>query len=111
MRVAVDRIRALRYKLRMFGIPLHEPTYVLGDNESVVKSASKVESRLHKKHNAICFHAVREAAAAGWIRVGWEPTSTNIADLFTKPLDTAQRRKLLRMIFVKGGGGDGAQVS
>jgi hypothetical protein len=76
-----------------------------GDNDSVVvKSASRVEARFHKKHNAICFHMAREACAAGWIRVGWEPTSTNIADLFTKVLlDTAQRRKLLRSIFVKGG--------
>ena len=87
----------------MFGIPIQGPTNVLGDNKSVVNSASLVEARLHKKHNAICFHVVREASAAGWIRVGWEPTETNIADIFTKMLDTMQRRKLLRMIFVKGG--------
>ena len=107
MRIAVERIRALRYKLRMFGIPIDGPTNVLGDNESVVNSASKVDARLHKKHNAICFHTVREASAAGWIRVGWEPTATNVADLFTKMLDTEHRRRLLRMIFIKGGGGGG----
>jgi hypothetical protein len=106
MRIAVEQIRALRYKLRMFGIPIEGPTNVLGDNESVVNSASRVDARLHKKHNAICFHTVREAAAAGWIRVGWEPTKSNVADLFTKMLDTEQRRFLLRMIFVKGGGGN-----
>ena len=103
MRIAIEHIRALRYKLRMFGIPIDGPTNVFGDNESVVNSASRVEARLNKKHNAICFHTVREAAAAGWIRVGWEPTATNIADLFTKMLDTMQRRRLLRMIFIKGG--------
>lgn len=103
MRIAVERIRALRYKLRMFGIPIEGPTNVLGDNKSVINSASLVEARLHKKHNAICFHAVREASAAGWIRCGWEPTKSNIADLFTKMLDTIQRRILLRMIFIKGG--------
>ena len=87
----------------MFGIPIDGPTNVLGDNESVVNSASKVEARLTKKHNAICFHAVREACAAGWIRVGWEPTETNLADLFTKQLDTEKRKRLLRFIFTKGG--------
>ena len=87
----------------MFGIPIEGPTNILGDNESVVNSASKVEARLNKKHNAICFHTVREASAAKWIRVGWEPTDTNIADIFTKMLDTEQRRRLLRSIFVKGG--------
>lgn len=86
----------------MFGIPIEGPTNILGDNESVVNSASKVEARLNKKHNAICFHAVREAAAAKWVRVGWEPTQTNIADIFTKMLDTEQRRKLLKLIFTKG---------
>jgi hypothetical protein len=103
MRVAIERIKALRYKLRMFGIPIEGPTNVLGDNESVVNSASKVEARLNKKHNAICFHTVREASAAKWIRVGWEPTASNIADIFTKMLDTVQRRNLLSRIFVKGG--------
>ena len=103
MRIAVERIKALRYKLKMFGIPIDGPSNVLGDNESVVKSASTVEARLTKKHNAICFHLVREACAAGWIRVGWEPTDTNIADLFTKQVDTGRRRDLLRLIYVKGG--------
>ena len=103
MRIATERIKALRYKLRMFGIPILGATNVLGDNESVVNSASKVEARLNKKHNAICFHTVREASAAGWIQVGWEPTATNIADIFTKMLETDQRRKLLSKIFIKGG--------
>jgi hypothetical protein len=53
MRVAIERIKALQYKLRMFGIPIDGPTNVLGDNKSVVNSASKVEARLNKKHNAI----------------------------------------------------------
>jgi hypothetical protein len=88
--------------LRMFGIPIEGATDVLGDNESVVNSASKVEARLNKKHNAICFHTVREASAAQWVRVGWELTETNIADIFTKMLDTEQRRKLLLQIFTKG---------
>jgi hypothetical protein len=91
MRVAIERIKALRYKLRMFGIPIDGPTNVLGDNESVVNSASKVEARLNKKHNAICFHTVCEASAAKWIRVRWELTATNIADIFTKILETMQR--------------------
>jgi Reverse transcriptase (RNA-dependent DNA polymerase) len=88
MRLAMERIKALRYKLRMFRIPIEGPTNILGDNESVVNSALKVEARLNKKNNAICFHAVREAAAANWIRVRREPTETNIADIFTKMLDT-----------------------
>ncbi len=101
MRIAVERVRALRYKLRMFGIPIECPTNILGDNESVVNAASKVEGKLNKKHNAICYHAVREACAAGWVRVGWEPTETNIADLFTKMLPIEKRGRLLSSIFLR----------
>ena len=101
MRVAIEKIRALRYKLRMFGILIDGPTNILGDNESVVNAASKVEGRLNKKHNAICFHAVREACAAGWVRIGWEPTETNVADLFTKMLPIETRGRLLSSIFVR----------
>jgi hypothetical protein len=64
MQIATERIKALQYKLRMFGIPIEGATNVLGDKESVVNSALKVEARLNKKHNAICFHTVREASAA-----------------------------------------------
>jgi hypothetical protein len=101
MRIATERLRALRYKLRMFGIPIDGPASMLCDNESVVGSASKMESKLNKKHNAICFHTVREACAAGWLRVGKEPTESNIADLFTKMLSLELRRRHLRAIFIK----------
>jgi hypothetical protein len=101
MRIAIEKIKALRYKLRMFGIPVDGPTNVLGDNASVVNAASKVEARLNKKHNAICYHAVREACAAGWIRVGGEPTDSNVADLFTKILPIETRGRLLSSIFIR----------
>jgi hypothetical protein len=56
----------------------------------VVKNASIPESVLSKKRNAINYHAVWEAVAAGIIQVNKEDGNTNIADLFTKPL-TEQR--------------------
>jgi hypothetical protein len=91
----------MRYTLRIFGMPIEGASIVLGDNESVVNSTSKVEAQLNKKHNAICFHTVREASAANWIRVGWKPTASNIAIIFTKMLDTEPRQKVLLRIFVK----------
>ena len=42
MRIALERVRALRYKLRMFGIPIDGPTNILGDNESVVNAAREL---------------------------------------------------------------------
>jgi hypothetical protein len=98
LRCARDLIVALRYKLRMFGVPIEGPAKVLCDNQGVVKNASIPESVLSKKHNAINYHAVREAVAAGIIQVGKEDGTTNIADLFTKPLTEQCRITLLRSI-------------
>jgi hypothetical protein len=68
MKMAIDMIEGLRYKLRMMGIPLTGPTSVLCDNESVVRNATAPESTLKKRHNAIAYHKAREVQAAGFIR-------------------------------------------
>jgi hypothetical protein len=98
MKIAKEMIVALRYKLRMFGIPIEGPTNVYCDNEGVVKNTSIPESVLGKKHLSIAYHAVREAVAAGIMRVAKENTLTNLADLFTKCLSQARRNKLLGSI-------------
>mmetsp|Transcript_10776 Transcript_10776/g.15574 ORF Transcript_10776/g.15574 Transcript_10776/m.15574 type:complete len:227 (+) Transcript_10776:552-1232(+) len=85
-RIAVELIESLRYKLRMFGVPIDGPTNVYCDNDSVVNNSTKPESTLKKKHNAIANHRFREAVAAGTIRIAWEPTDTNIAYMLTKCL-------------------------
>ena len=103
MRAAMESVRALRIELKYLGIPIAGPTFLLGDNKSVVTSTSNAESTLNKKHQSICWHAVCEAAAQGWLKIGWEPLETNIADIFTKALDSPKRRSLLNCIFPKGG--------
>ena len=91
LRICKELIVALRYKLRMFGVPISGPCNVFCDNRGVVKNASIPESVLMKKHNAINYHAVREAAAAGILRVGKEDRATNLADLLTKLLTGKKR--------------------
>jgi hypothetical protein len=54
---------------------------------------------LHKKHNAINYHAVREAVAAGIIKVGKEDGETNLADLLTKILRGRRRWDLCWHLF------------
>jgi hypothetical protein len=93
-RIAVELIEALRYKLRMFGIPIQGPTNVYCDNNGVVVNASRPESTLKKKHNSIAYHRVREAAAAGTIRIAKEDSKTNIADMLTKPLSGPRLKDL-----------------
>jgi len=95
MKTAVEMIKALRYKLRMFGVPLEGPARVYCDNESAYKNVSIPDSTLNKKHHSIAYHFCREAVAAGIVLVAKEDTSTNLADLFTKSLPKVRRDELL----------------
>ena len=72
IQIAQDLIVALRYKLRMFGVTLDGPTDVMFDNQGMVKNTSFPQSKLGKKHNAVNYHVIREAAAAGILSVGKE---------------------------------------
>ena len=96
LRIAVELIDSLRYKLRMFGVPISGPARVFCDNESVVKTTTIPESRLKKKHCSIGYHRVRESVAAGTILVYYETSETNLADLLTKPLSASRREPLVQ---------------
>ena len=102
LRIATEHVKALRYKLRMFGVPIDTPANVYCDNQGVVKNASIPASTLSKKHNAVNYHLVREAAAAGIIRVGKEDTKTNIADILTKILPRAEKDAKLESCMIDG---------
>ena len=86
MRIAVEMIEGLRYKLRMMGVDIEGPCSVFCDNNAVVLNSTVPESMLKKKHAAVNYHRVREAIAAGVIRVAKEDTATNVADMLTKLL-------------------------
>ena len=98
MKTAVELIESLRYKLRMFGIPLEGPTNVFCDNQACVTNSTVPVSTLSKKHNSIAYHRVREAVAAGTIRIAKEPTETNLADMLTKSLPGPRLNNLCREI-------------
>ena len=95
MKNAVELVESLRYKLRMFGVPIEGPTNIFCDNEAVYKNTSLPESTLKKKHHSIAYHRCREAVAAQTVRVAKEGTKTNLSNLFTKVLPQARRDELL----------------
>jgi hypothetical protein len=97
MKTAIEMIEALRYKLRMFGVPIDGPTNIFCNNEAVYKSCTIPESTLKKKHHSIAYHRNREAVAAGTVRIAKEDTKTNLADVFTKCLAAVTRNKLFDM--------------
>jgi hypothetical protein len=95
LRIAVEQLEALMCKLRMFGVSIDGPVDVCCDNQSIVDSSSLPQRTLQKKHNAVCFHKVTEAAAMNVIRVAKIDGPENLADLFTKLLATTTRKKHL----------------
>ncbi len=84
--IAVELLEGLRYKLRMFGVPLEGPVNTFCDNSSVVTNSTQPASTLKKMHNSIAYHRVREAVAANVFCIGWVHSGKNLADVLTKPL-------------------------
>ena len=100
-RIAVEKIMEYRYKLRMMGIKITQPSVLLIDNQSVLCNTTLPSSTLKKKHNAIAYHKVREAVAAGIVKPAYIRSKENRADILTKPLGPGPFYKLLRDILFK----------
>ena len=88
MKTCIEACQHLRFKLRMFGVPMDEDdaTHIFCDNGSVVNNSTKLESVLNKKHNSIAYHYTRWNVAAGVVSVAWIDGKENLADPFTKRL-------------------------
>ena len=99
MKQGLEATRGLRYKLRMMGVPFDDPTYIFGDNMSVIYNTQRPESVLRKKHNAICYHAIRESVAMNESITTHVRSEDNPADLCTKIHHGGRLRSaLVRMI-------------
>jgi hypothetical protein len=95
MKLGMESLRGLRYKLRMMGVPIFGPSLIYGDNMSVIHNTQRPESTLKKKNNAIAYHAVRESVAMGESLTGHVETNSNPADLATKVLYGKKRRDMV----------------
>jgi len=102
-RQAIEQIIDLRYTLRMFGVPIDGPSWLFGDNRSVVNSSVLPHYRLSKRWNALSYHRAREAVAAGIVRFEYVPSAQNTADYLTKNLPHHQAwAHLSPLLFWKG---------
>jgi hypothetical protein len=95
MKNGIETCRGLHYKLRMMGVTLSGPTFVYGDNISVVHNTQRTESVLKNKSNSICYHAVRESAAMRESIIEHVPSVNNPADMCTKVVPGGQKRNHL----------------
>ena len=86
MKQAVEYLCGLRYKLRMFGIPVDEPVFIYGDNYSVLVNALAPESMLRKKSQSIALRFIREGCATDKWRTTYMHTSLNVSNLMTEQI-------------------------
>ena len=92
MKQGMECLRGLRYKLRMMGVAISGPSYIYGDNMSVIHNTQRPESMLKKKSNSICYHAIREAVAMGECLTGHVSTHNNPAHICTKVIPGGRKR-------------------
>jgi hypothetical protein len=78
----------------MMGVPLVGLTSLFCNNEAVVTNSTAPESTLKKKHNAIAYHRMREANAAGIMKISKEDGDTNVADILTKLMPRPRLKRL-----------------
>ena len=100
MKLCCEYIRGLRYKLRMMGIRLDEPTLVFGDNQSVLANVARPHSVLKKKSSSIAYHFFREGVAKDEWRITYLNTYLNPSDMLTKPLSAGEKRTLFPSYFL-----------
>jgi hypothetical protein len=86
LRIATEKVEALRINLRQLGVPLDVPCNTFVDNKSVVTQTTKPESTLAKKHNSIDCNKVRQSVAMGMQPICVEKGCENMADCLTKSL-------------------------
>jgi hypothetical protein len=83
-RTTIDQIVDLQMTLCYLGIPIREKSYVFRDNKTVINASSTPHAKLHKRHNALSFHRVREAVASKYVTIFDLPGEYNPADILSK---------------------------
>ena len=71
-RTATEQVIDLHMTLRYLGIEVKGSSYMFGDNETVVNTSSLPHGKLHKRHNALSYHRVREAIAAQILKFNYK---------------------------------------
>jgi hypothetical protein len=83
-RTTINQIVDLQTTLCYLCIPIQEKSYVFGDNKTVINASSTPHAKLHKKHNALSFHHVREAVASKYVTIFHLPGEYNPANILSK---------------------------
>jgi len=98
MKIAMEMNSVMHYKLHMMGVPITGPSYILSDNQGVVRNVTNPVLQLTKHHNAIAYHKCHEEVAAGAALLAFEPGKENCSDRLTKILVGQAFQKFLSAV-------------
>ena len=99
-RTCIEQVVDLRNTLRYLGVPINTTTFMFGDNEAMIKSASFPNARLHKRHNILSYHYVRNIIAQGFINLQHIKSEFNASDILSKNWGYQSAwKEILRPIF------------
>ena len=65
MGIVMETLLGIRYKLSMMGVPISGPSYIYGDNMSVIHNTQRPESTLKKNSKYIYYQYVFEYVVMG----------------------------------------------
>jgi hypothetical protein len=98
-RTCVEQTIDLRNTFRYLGVKVRSTSYMFGDNESMIDSASYPHSRLRKRHNILSFHYVRSQIARGYINLKHIGSKDNASDVLSKHWSYQSVKTLLKPFF------------
>ena len=102
-RIATEQIIDIRTTLRYLGVDISGPSFLFGDNQSVVTSSTVPSSVLNKRSSALNYHRVREAIAAKILKFLHIPGKENPADILSKHFSGADVWNTLQpLLFWRG---------
>jgi len=102
-RTCVEQIIDLRCTLRYLGVPIHNKSYMFGDNKTVVDSSTVPHSKLHICHTILSYHHVCEAISSGMDAFYHLAGEINPGDILSKHWGYSQIWSMLQpLMFMQG---------
>jgi hypothetical protein len=96
---AVDEILDLRLLMEELGLSTPNPTVVFEDNTSALQlMESPIATTDVGRHLAIRHYRIRELVQAEAVKLVYIPTSKQVADIMTKPLDRIMHQRLTPLL-------------
>ena len=63
MKTCCEYLKGLKIKMREMGIPVNNPCFIFGDNQSVLWNTTIPDSKLKKKTASVTYNFVKEGAS------------------------------------------------